>query len=162
MLQEEYDIAEICLNGHVINDSVQSLPQRREDFCQICGKKTITECQQCRNKIRGAFWGGGYIGTAEFRAPSYCYKCGKPFPWVEDKIKAATEIAKEIGGLSDNEAADLSDNIFNIISETSKTQIGAFRFKKIMAKVGKETANAIRDIVVDIASETAKKIIWKQ
>ena len=44
----------------------------------------------------------------------------------------------------------------------TKTEIAAIKFKHIMAKVGQETAKASRDIIVNIASETAKKILLGQ
>jgi hypothetical protein len=40
--------------------------------------------------------------------------------------------------------------------------MASIKSKHIMAKVGKETAKVLRGIVVDIASETAKKILLGQ
>ena len=36
------------------------------------------------------------------------------------------------------------------------------RFKRFMAKAGKETAEGFRSILIDIVSETIKKSIWDE
>jgi hypothetical protein len=46
------------------------------------------------------------------------------------------------------------------VRDTPKTTVAATRFKKLVLKGGKELAGGFRDILVDIASETAKKILW--
>jgi hypothetical protein len=47
------------------------------------------------------------------------------------------------------------------LNETPRTQVAALKFniKHYLTKVGKEAAKASRDILVDIASETGKKIL---
>jgi hypothetical protein len=159
MVDEGYDIAQVCFNGHVTNSSAKRISEHNQEYCNRCGQKTITNCPSCNNEIRGDYWGGGF-STAEFIAPSYCQKCGKPFPWTENKIKSVIEYSKEFGGLDSNEADELEKSINDLVSDTPKTQLGASRFKRIMTKVGAESASAIKEIIVDIVSESAKKIIW--
>ena len=159
MEQKGYDVAQVCMNGHVTNDSTQHMPDHNQEYCDKCGKKTITSCTNCQTNIKGWYWGGG-ISTKEFHPPSYCHKCGNPFPWTETRIKTVIEYSQEFGGLNNIEASELGNAITDIISETPRTQLGASKFKTIMSKVGTESANAIREIIVDIVSETAKKIIW--
>jgi len=50
----------------------------------------------------------------------------------------------------------------DLIVETPRTQLAAVRFKNLAAKAGRETAGALRSIIVDIASEAAKKAIFGQ
>lgn len=66
----------------------------------------------------------------------------------------------ENGQLDDADSKKLKESINEIVRDTPQTQIGASRFKNVIAKVGSTTGNAIRNILVDIVSETAKKIIW--
>lgn len=159
MYEDGYDIAQVCLNGHVTNSSFKNMPEDNQEYCNKCGKKTITKCPHCDKNIRGQYWGGSF-STEQFIAPSYCQECGKPFPWTEIKINSAIEYSKEFGGLDNEEANDLENSIKDILSNTPRTQLGASRFKKIMAKVGSESASAIREIIIDVVSESAKKIIW--
>ena len=56
----------------------------------------------------------------------------------------------------------LKNSLDDIIAENPKTEMAAIKLKHIMAKVGQEAAKALRDIIVDIASETAKKILLGQ
>jgi hypothetical protein len=47
-----YDVAQICLNGHVINDSVKKYPQHNKKFCDKCGVATINNCPNCNTEIQ--------------------------------------------------------------------------------------------------------------
>jgi hypothetical protein len=42
-----YHTAQICLNGHIINESIEEYPEKNEKFCSLCGSETITECPSC-------------------------------------------------------------------------------------------------------------------
>lgn len=94
------------------------------------------------------------------RPPQFCYNCGHPFPWIEMKIQAAKELASEIEDISKGDIEILTNSINDIVNDTPKTQIAAVRFSKVLSRVGQGTMNIFRDLLVDIASETAKKIIW--
>jgi hypothetical protein len=100
------------------------------------------------------------ISLAEFHPPAYCRFCGNAFPWTERRIRAAIELATEIGGLSGDDADEFEQSVKDIVQDTPRTQVGASRFKKLLTKIGGQTAQAISDILLDIVSETAKKIIW--
>jgi len=76
------------------------------------------------------------------------------------RIEAATELAAEAADLSPDETDQFRESVVAIASDSPKTQLGAVRVKKVLAKAGAVAGDAIRDILVDIASETAKKIIW--
>ncbi|WP_327195535.1 DUF2321 domain-containing protein [Sphingobium sp. Ant17] len=47
-----------------------------------------------------------------------------------------------------------------LTKDSPKTQVASLRFKKVMTKVGASVASGVRDIVVDVLSEAAKKAIW--
>lgn len=156
-----YRTAQICLNGHLITDSIQEFPEKRENFCSKCGAKTIIECPECKNSIRGfRYTEGGFCLSYKYEVPLYCYNCGKPYPWVEEKLNTTKELLKLDLVLSDDDKNELSSNMESLLSETPRTQLAATKFKNLLAKAGSATASAAKDILVDIASETAKKIIW--
>lgn len=153
----KYEVGQVCENGHAINGSSQSSPQFNQKHCDKCGAKTITECPSCNTPIRGDYVSPEVILPGTYIPPAYCHNCGKPFPWTTLRIESAIELMQEE---YPDETETLKQSINDIIQDTPRTQLGVSRFKKIMARVGAETAGALRDILVDIVSETAKKSIW--
>lgn len=157
-----YHTAQICLNGHVITDTYDRNPEIRQNFCDKCGEKTITACPKCNLKIRGDYEVEGvcFLGSTMNTAPSFCYNCGAPYPWTKSALEATKELLALESDLSPNELEYLNNNMASILVDTPKTKVVATKFKIALGKVGSATASAIRDIIVDIASESAKKIIF--
>ncbi len=151
--------AQICVNGHMITSSLETSPELSARFCDRCGAETISECPQCRASIRGYFHVDGVVSLNETRVRAFCHECGNPYPWTEAKLSAAREMADELDELSEEEKEQLKGTLDDLVRDTPRTEVAATRFKKLMAKVGKGAAKAMRDIVVDILSETAKKLI---
>ena len=54
----------------------------------------------------------------------------------------------------------LAASLDDIVCETPKTQLASSRFKRLLAKAGGGGAQAMKELVVGIASEAAKKAIW--
>ncbi len=159
-----YDTAQICMNGHVITEYATSSPAAKEDYCHRCGQPTITECKKCNSQIRGYrhISGIGYISTKPPVAPNFCYRCGQAYPWAEAKLNTAKELADELQELSNEDKHTLKESLDDIVKDTPATEVAAMRFKRILAKVGRDAAKALKDLVVDIASEAAKKVIVGQ
>ena len=155
-----YDVAQICVNGHVINSSSESYPQYNKNFCDQCGAETITKCRHCGREIKGDYLDVQGFIIESFKKPSFCDNCGEPYPWTKSRIMAAQELAKEAEGLSKEERLILEKSIDDIVKDTPSSSVAALRFKKIMVKAGKATAGMFKDILVEIASEAAKKVIW--
>jgi len=156
-----YDTAQICENGHLINSSSEQDPGNNKEYCDICGAKTISACKNCNKNIQGYYSPDDRMGTSYApEVPAFCMYCGKPFPWTELRIKSAQELAMEMDGATPEERELLSKSIDDIVRDTPRTALAAIRFKKIAAKGGKIIAEGFRDILVDVLSETAKKIIW--
>jgi len=154
---EGYDVAQICLNGHVANSSFTRSPQFNQDFCESCGSATITSCPECNSPIRG-YYSGRVLGS--YNAPSFCINCGQPFPWTKSKLQAAHELAQELDNISDEDRIVLQKSIDELVKDTPSTPVAATRFKKIMVKVGQTTAGMFREILVDVLSEAAKKAMF--
>jgi hypothetical protein len=157
-----YDVAQVCLNGHVINWSSQTYPQHNANFCKKCGAKTINACPKCDANIRGEYHAPGIISfsSAEAPPPSYCINCGAAYPWTKTKLDAANELVLELESLTEDEKKTLKDSLDDLVKDTPKTTLAATRFKKLAVKMGKESANSLRSILIDIISESAKKLIW--
>jgi len=155
-----FDAAQVCLNGHITNSAYNNKPALNTPHCVKCGAKTITVCTHCNSYIRGTPIIGNKLGWSISSAPNCCYACGKYYPWTESTIKAAKELAQEIEGLSESEKDILSKSIDDLILDTPQTTVAAVRFKKYVMKAGRVIADGLRDILVNVVSETAKKTIW--
>src|SRR6266567_8199701 len=149
-----YDVAQICVNGHVVNDSTNHLPQRSKDYCVDCGARTVTQCSSCEAYILGAYWGEGFFG---YRPPDYCHSCGRAYQWTASRIEAAKDLALEAEGLDEDERDLLARSLDDIIKETPRTQLAASRFKRLMAKAGVGSAHALREFVVEIGRKRPRR-----
>lgn len=162
---EEYYTAQICLNGHCINsyhEFMSSNPYFSQKgtsdnkFCEKCGEANIIECPVCKKPIRGSSSGSVVI---PYSTPNYCYNCGKPFPWLERKMKAAIEMVELEETLSSEEINNLKVYTKDITTDTPNAQVSAKRINILFRKIAASSVPAIRALFVDIASETAKRII---
>ena len=150
-----HDVAQICLNGHVITRSVHAHSQFKKDFCPDCGSKTILHCPNCDHDIQGDY--PGVHSTRTKPAPVFCYNCGHPFPWTSAKLAAAQELTDELEELTDDEKELVKSSLDEMARRTPRQELAASRFKRILAKV-KGSRDFLYRLGVDIASEAIKKI----
>ncbi len=177
MNESWYDTAQICTNGHVINWMSVSRPDYNRGFCGKCGASTINNCPNCNAPI-GGYYHEAHVAYEELDTmvneilnpppeiildyttpPSFCPGCGKPYPWTETKLKSAHELADLLEDLSSEEREIFKKSFDDIVQDTPQTAVAANKIKILVAKVSKIAAEQIRKLVVEIASETAKKII---
>lgn len=85
---------QVCKNGHKITSALKSDPNNTADYCDECGAKTISKCENCETDIRGYQHNTGVVSLGGVPVPDYCHSCGKPYPW-RDKL-AATEKSDEL------------------------------------------------------------------
>ncbi|MGQ0604194.1 MAG: DUF2321 domain-containing protein [Anaerolineales bacterium] len=75
-MREGYDVGQICLNGHVINEFSIGMPEHNQQFCGGCGSPTITDCPFCNTQIRGGYYAGGGVFLEDYAAPKErCISC---------------------------------------------------------------------------------------
>ena len=101
----------------------------------------------------------GTLNYTDLPLPVFCPDCGKPYPWTEAKLKAAQELTDLQEELEPEEREILKKSFDDIVRDTPQTKVAATQIKRLLLKVGKPVAELFRELVVDIASETAKKII---
>lgn len=160
-MQAHYDSAQICLNGHLINMRYKGSPARNQDFCKDCGTATVHACEHCNVEIRGAYNVSGIADlTGHYDIPSFCHSCGKAYPWTQQKLDAMREMTDELDELTDEEKDKLKQSLDDIIAETPKTEVAILRFKKILTKLGKDSYEGIRSILVDVTSEAIRKSMF--
>lgn len=151
-----YDTAQICLNGHEINDSFYGNIDHNQKYCKDCGAKTIINCLSCEAEIRGHYKDGM---SGAYMVPSYCHNCGKPYPWTERQIKAAQDLVDELEKVSKKNKELLKASIEDLVNETPKTIPAAIKFKKIISKAGGFVLQKLYDELYKIASEGAIKVL---
>jgi hypothetical protein len=153
-----YDVQQVCTNGHVTNNWTSD-EARNQTFCDRCGAKTVTECRHCRGPIRG---GPKHSpGPRHPQPDAHCLHCGKPFPWTESRIEAVRAIAVECEDLTLTDRKELNEILPDLIArtETPKTQLAIVRVKKLLTKGGSVFAEAVRKTLVDVVSESVRKIL---
>lgn len=157
---DDYYTMLACENGHVLTDSLEN-SSNDTPYCSDCGAKTISKCPTCGAKIRGGLRDTGiaFIGFTT-PAPSYCPECGTPFPWTIASIEAVRELAELDDELDSEDVEVLVSSAEGAMTENPKTKVAAMRAKKVLDKAGKTTMSAIRDLLIDVLAESAKRIIW--
>ena len=153
-----YMTAELCLNGHVISGDVENEPEKTSKFCSQCGAETVHACPNCTVPLRGDHIYHDTI-TWMIDTPKYCYSCGTAFPWTSAKIAAAKEHAGEIEGLDEADRKQLQEVIDDVAADGPRTNLAVSRFKRFLTKAGPAVGNVAYKIVVDVASDAAKKLI---
>lgn len=154
-----YRTAMVCENGHLITDNVEGSPERKAAFCTDCGAKTLTTCPNCGEGIRGYYKVPHVTDLTGWVAPvpPFCHACGRPYPWTQAKLDSLQELVEETEGLSKEDKDKLSRSLSDLIVDTPKTEVAAMRVKKWLANAGREIGSAARGILVDVATEAAKK-----
>jgi hypothetical protein len=160
MDESRYDVAQICTNGHVANSMAKEYPNSNRAFCDQCGAPTITECPSCKAKIRGYFHVPGVVSMTRYDRPAFCHNCGKPFPWTQSALEAASEMADLLDGLSKEEKLELKKSIEELVSNSPKAEVAAMRFKKLMKKTGVEAATGMKSLMVSVLSEAIKRSLF--
>lgn len=157
-----YDTAQICRNGHLTNGAMSLFPSRSKQFCDQCGIDTISNCGQCRATIRGAyiyFRLGRPVTNGLNQIPSFCEKCGKPFPWTESRLEAAKDLANQLE-LDIPERTLLEKSIEEIVRDTPRAPAEAVRFKRIVEGARPWALGAFKEILFGVVGEGVKKMIW--
>lgn len=152
-----FDVAQICSNGHVINDAAETYPGYNANFCDKCSAITITQCQKCSASIRGRIKDD--YGSVEFKAPNYCYICGSPFPWTIKGLESAKALIDEDDQLSIEDKALFNESLLDISSDTPATILAATKVKRIIGKMSSSLRDIAYKAVIDISSEVAVKIL---
>jgi hypothetical protein len=93
------------------------------------------------------------------KADAFCWNCGTPYPWTERQFAAAGELVSEDELLSAQDKEQLTATFVDMTSENPRTTLAATRFKRLAARAGKGLGEAIQRTLVDVVSETAKKVI---
>lgn len=117
-----YDVAQICLNGHVINRTSQRNPEFNKKFCDQCGAETISACPECNAPLQGEYHVAGVADLSLHWPPadSFCHNCGKPYPWTQARLEAAEEFADILGDIPEKEREKLKQSLTDLVADTPR------------------------------------------
>ena len=101
-----YDIMQVCMSGHCINDRYQRFPAHNKAFCPKCGEPTITACPECEAPIKGDYHVPGVLSRRAFPAPGFCDTCGMPYPWQIAGVANALEVLR-LEGVDDADVQEI-------------------------------------------------------
>lgn len=155
----------VCLNGHQASDNV-SWGVQTTGFCDKCGAKLISICPSCKNPIPGSIDPNDYnsdvfilSGPTVTPVPKYCNSCGKPYPWTQSAIDSAKELI-EMSELDSTDKESFNESIPDLLVDTPKTKLAITKFKIYTDKIGSGIADGLKEVLVDVVSETVKRAIW--
>lgn len=154
-----WDIGQICLNGHTVNQQVIAERDHCQAFCGTCGKATIVACRHCGEPIRGVYHLTGSYVVETMPVLAYCLHCGRAYPWTDRRIQAAKELAREIDRLKPAERELLSHSIEDLLAETPRTHLAVTRFKRLVAKAGPDAGSALQEMLVNVVSEAVRRAL---
>lgn len=155
-----FDTAQICQNGHVITSMMRGHPEYSKAFCPSCGESTISQCPNCNATIKGHHHLPRVVDFSPYHPPAYCDACGQPYPWTSRIKESAAELIELDEALEATEKDDFKGAIKDLVVDTPKTKVAIVKYKTYIKKAGKEVAGGLKDILIEVVSETVKKAIW--
>ena len=153
-----YNNATICRNGHIVSDYTAN----SQKFCSKCGSETYSYCPKCNAPIRGQYDAPGvlYCYTRDLPLPYYCYECGAPYPWTENILNNAVELLSLDDGLDDASKELIKNSIPGLLVDTPTTPVDIAKYKKGMSGGGQVLKDSMRQLLIDVVSETVKKVLY--
>jgi hypothetical protein len=146
-----YCPAQICLRGHV--RSIDGTPYKADERCPQCGEPCIDRCPSCKAPIRGEV-----VYTQKYTLAFYCYKCGRPYPWMEDRLQTAKELLDHDDKLSLEDREKLWGLLQYVMSDPKSDMVPAKRklFEFGLAKAAAATREFMLDFMAKYAVEASK------
>ena len=149
----------VCLNGHILEDRIDTHPEMESAYCPRCGESTITTCPNCKTQIRGDYEIEGICNMVnEEPPPNYCHACGNPYPWTDRYREVAKAMAEDVKGLSRKERQLLKQNIDDLIDNTVEAELAATQFNRLIAK-SKMAGQPLREFMIQVSAETIKRML---
>jgi len=146
-----YYAAQICLRGHV--HSSDGTDFKRGEHCSHCGDLCIDACQRCKAPIRGQ-----EIYSPKYERPSFCYKCGHPYSWMEDRLETANELLYHDDKLTLEDREKLWGLLQYVMSDPKSDLVPAKRklFEIGITKALPATREFFLDLMAKIVAERLK------
>jgi hypothetical protein len=156
-LTDGYKTAGVCRQGHVATDHLELSPELAGKFCKDCGGTILTACPSCRSRIRGHYFISGLLSTRDYHPPNYCEDCGKPFPWMEERLRVASALTDELENVNESDRVRIKESLGEIAKDSPATSLAVIRLKKLLGTATDAIGRALWNAAIDIATEAAKK-----
>lgn len=150
-----YKTAQICLNGHITNQSCEDFDVKNSSNCTLCGAKTITYCTSCKTPIRGNLCSTSFDRLSNqnctscieeiLEEPAFCHNCGKPYPWTKEKIKSFQKIIDSLDNVSPELKKELKKAFPDIMCETPRTEWTAILLDQMLKQTAGLSADALKE-----------------
>jgi hypothetical protein len=139
--------AQICRNGHV--QHCDGMPFDTKAHCPKCGASCIHECPACNEPIHGA---QQFQDTRRFTLPQFCHRCGKPYPWMADRLDTARDLLWHDDHLTLEDREKLWEDLKYVMSDPKADLVQA-KTKMIEIRL-KQAAGAVREAILDLIART--------
>ena len=151
-----YDVARVCLNGHLINDSVRRNPGRSTQKCVQCGADAIEVCPECNEPLRGDYHSELVLrAISTYRRATYCGRCGEALPWLSASLKSSRELL-ELSGVEESVVESLMGQLQHLVADTPQTEVATERWRRFLARSGDGTAKLLRKVLANIVTDAVK------
>jgi hypothetical protein len=152
-----HEPAQICLNGHLLNDRSLSRPGPPVSFCTACGADIIERCPGCGGPINGRRQ-PLKMYAAPYVIPAYCHSCSKQYPWTKRHLEAAEQLV-DASKLSAAEKKVLKDLMPDLIYETPRSRTAVARITDFLERASPPLVSSMREILMSVATDAIKKTI---
>lgn len=127
-----------------------------------CGKETYSKCPECNSPIHGKYEVDGIVDlSGSYNRPDYCYNCGAPYPWTKIILDNAVMLVSLEDELDESMKELIKTAIPDLITETPATPIAIAKYKKGIKCAGDILKNSMRQLLIDVVSETVKKSLFQ-
>ena len=157
--EDGYQSAAVCVHGHAATSSIETSPNLAGKFCKDCGGEILTACPACETSIRGFYQVGGIITIREYVPPNFCEDCGSAFPWMEERMKAASALADELENFSEADREKVKQSLADISRDGPSTSVAVIHLKKWFETARDAVGKALWKAATEIATAAAKKAL---
>ena len=99
--------------------------------------------------------------SGSYNRPDYCYNCGAPYPWTKIILDNAVMLVSLEDELDESMKELIKTAIPDLITETPATPIAIAKYKKGIKCAGDILKNSMRQLLIDVVSETVKKSLFQ-
>ncbi|MEP0814589.1 MAG: DUF2321 domain-containing protein [bacterium] len=167
-IPEHFDRAIICENGHLITSVAQLRTHEAQERCSKCGLPTIQSCKSCGETINGSIVLDCPIPLVRlktrpvivpgFELPKFCSKCGSPYPWTENRLQLAEQMAAMVDELDPEGQRILAGDLKEIANETPAGELAAGRIWHTFKNLGKKIPSFIEKFITEVAAKALAEI----
>jgi hypothetical protein len=144
--------AQVCLKGHIQHCDGTSFDSKA--YCPKCGAPCIDECSHCKEPIRGVEM---YSPATEYSRPQFCHGCGRPYPWMEYRLRTARELLEHDDKLTLDDRNSLWDDLHLVMSDPKADLVPAK--KKLIDIKLRNATEAVREAILDLIAKTTAEVL---